>query len=465
MKLHRYLLTETGLRLYPTRFSVIFRSFSFHELAALVPLPGGCSFTLVRYGADPLHLVFQDAGQAARFSDELGAIIAPAALYDPTPLQPEQISATCSQLLAAPGQNIRNCLTFILRQGINHGSSDIMLAYCGERFEVSCKLDGLIVPIFEADADTGKRLINALKTAAGLLIYRSDTIQEGRLNIGEGDQAQDLRVSIVPAGGRERAVIRLFDRLKSNATLDDLGITPLARLGFRRAITAPGGLVLVCGPSGSGKTTTVYAALRELKQERGRLGGIITVEDPIEYLLEGIAQIEVDPVGQVSFGSAVRSVLRQDPSVLMIGEIRDSETADAAVTAALTGHLVVATLHAASAAEAVTRLLDLGVRPVMLNSVLKATLCQRLVRKPCSACSGKGCASCHNSGYQGRGCIAELLETSAALQQLIAAGQADSGQLERCAVDGGMVTLYQAALLALQDGATDQREVTRVTGC
>ena len=464
MKLYNFKTTASGVRLYPTRFGAIFRTVPFQEMADIIRL-SPCLFTLERHAAEPLQLIFRDEGLAGRFFALVSDIVSPALLHDPAALRPEQISETCRELLDSHGQNIRKCLEFILRQGINHGASDIMLEYRGESFEVSCKLDGLIVSVFGADVDTGNRLINALKTAAGLLIYRSDTIQEGRLNIGRSDHSQDLRVSIVPAGGRERVVVRLFDRLKSNATLDDLGITPLARLGFRRSIAAPGGLVLVCGPSGSGKTTTVYAALRELKQERGRLGGIITVEDPIEYLLEGIAQIEVDPVGSVSFASAVRSVLRQDPSVIMIGEIRDEETADSAVTAALTGHLVLATLHASSAAEAVTRLLDLGVRPVMLNSVLQAILCQRLVRRPCSECAGKGCTACHDSGYRGRSCIAELMETTPGLQSMISAGEANSRQIELYAAAEGMVTLRQAAIISMQSGETDQREVTRVTGC
>lgn len=465
MKLYDFTITANGVRLYPTPFRAIFRTVPFQDIAGMEQLSAAGLITLARHGAGQLHLAFRDRAIGERFFSELGGIIAPAVLSDPAALRPEQIAENCRHLLVSPGHNIRKCLQFILRQGSNHSASDIMLEFSGDRFEVSFKLDGLIVPVFMAEADTGKRLINALKTSAGLLIYRSDTIQEGRLNIGLADQAQDLRVSIIPAGGRERAVIRLFDRLKSNATLDDLAITPLARSGFRRAISAPGGLVLVCGPSGSGKTTTVYAALRELKLQRGLLGGIITVEDPIEYLLEGIAQIEVNTVGSISFATAVRSVLRQDPSVLMIGEIRDGETADAAVTAALTGHLVLATLHAASAAEAVTRLLDLGVRPVMLNSVLKATLCQRLVRRPCPDCGGSGCEQCHSSGYLGRSCIAELLEITTGLQALIADGQADTGQIEVCAVAGGMVTLRHAALVSMQAGEIDQWEVARVTGC
>jgi len=279
----------------------------------------------------------------------------------------------------------------------------------------------------------------------------------------------DVRVSTLPTGFGERVVLRLLDKEAARLDLSALGMLPDTLAAVDRVIRQPHGIFLVTGPTGSGKTTTLYAALSRL--DAGRTN-ILTVEDPVEYHLPGIGQTQVNPRIDMSFARALRAMLRQDPDVIMIGEIRDLETAQIAIQASLTGHLVLATLHTNDAASAVTRLVDMGVEPFLLASSLLAVMAQRLVRRLCPDCrqptgeAGRykpvGCPLCAASGYRGRMGLYELLSVDEALQRLIHAGAAEQ-QMRQHAVQHGMRSLRDDGMLRVDGGDTSLEEVLRVT--
>jgi general secretion pathway protein E len=297
----------------------------------------------------------------------------------------------------------------------------------------------------------------------------------------------DLRVSTMPTMWGESIVLRILDRSSIALDFAKLGFAGTAYEAFGRLLDEPNGIILVTGPTGSGKTTTLYTALRQLNSTERK---IFTVEDPIEYHLAGINQIQVQPKIGLTFAHALRSILRQDPDIIMVGEIRDLETAQIAIQAALTGHLVLSTVHTNSAAATVTRLLDMGVEKYLLASCLKGVLAQRLVRKLCPACAepaadntvvrelastarlaarttsglrqAKGCPSCRQKGYQGRTTVYELLEMTDKVRANMMTAQSDQ-EIERAAVSGGMETMLQHGLAKALDGATSLEEVLRVT--
>ena len=293
-------------------------------------------------------------------------------------------------------------------------------------------------------------------------------------------------MSVVPTSRGERVVIRLLDKGARLYTLHELGMPPTTLEAFRRLIRAEHGLILLTGPTGSGKTTTLYAALQELNHTEAN---ILTLEDPVEYALDGISQIQVATRKGMTFGSGLRSVLRQDPDVIMVGEVRDAETATLAIQAALTGHLVFSTLHTNDAPSAVTRLLDLGVEPYLVASSLVGVMAQRLVRRVCDACGvilpseegaaelrqlgaeaegdakvrrGVGCDACRSTGYRGRVGLFEHLSVDAEGRRLIAS-RAAAGDLREHAHRRGMRTLREAGLERVREGMTTAEEVLRVT--
>jgi general secretion pathway protein E len=300
-----------------------------------------------------------------------------------------------------------------------------------------------------------------------------------------GDRVIDLRIATLPTSYGERAVIRLLDKSIRLYNLTDLGMDQLSLERFRRLISVEHGLILVTGPTGSGKTTTLYAALQELNK---RELNILTLEDPIEYGLQGISQTQISDKKGMTFASGLRHVLRQDPDVIMVGEIRDRDTAVMAIQSALTGHLVFSTLHTNDAASAVSRLLDLGIEPYLLASSLVGVLAQRLVRRICPRCGaevddahaglkrlgvetqsdptrirvGKGCDSCRSTGYSGRRGIFELLMVSDAVRRKVNA-QATAGEIKTVAVECGMQTLRDDGVRKVLAGITTVDEVLRVT--
>jgi general secretion pathway protein E len=312
--------------------------------------------------------------------------------------------------------------------------------------------------------------VSRIKIMAALDIAEKRLPQDGRITLRVGGRPVDVRVSTLPTGHGERVVLRLLEKDLSRLELTNLGMADVTLTRFDQLIHQPHGIILVTGPTGSGKSTTLYAAIRRLDKATTN---IMTVEDPIEYDIEGIGQTQVNAKIDMTFAKALRAILRQDPDIVMIGEIRDLETAQIAVQASLTGHLVLATLHTNDAASAVTRLIDMGIEPFLLSSSLLGVLGQRLVRKLCARCrqpdpTGRGwravgCDNCGSTGYLGRTGIFEILPIDEAVKSLIVQGS-DAPEIKREAQKNGMRTLRQSALRKLAEGTTSFEEVVRVTG-
>jgi general secretion pathway protein E len=273
-----------------------------------------------------------------------------------------------------------------------------------------------------------------------------------------GGQLIDVRVSTLPSRGGERVVLRLLDKANAAASLNSLGMDKAADTALKTALAEPNGIILVTGPTGSGKTTTLYAALQTLNDGKRN---ILTIEDPVEYAIDGIGQTQVDDKVGLTFAAGLRAILRQDPDVVLVGEIRDRETAEIAVQASLTGHLVLATVHTNDAAGAITRMRDMKVEPFLLASTLRTVIAQRLVRRLCPDCAGAGCAACDQSGYKGRTGIFETIRIDDSLRQIIAEG-GDELKITAHAFKNGQ-TLAQAADALVKSGVTSLAEAMRVT--
>ena len=357
----------------------------------------------------------------------------------------------------------------LLTQASRDGASDIHV----EPFEgysvVRFRVDGTLRDVVRPRRELHAALISRIKILAQLDIAEKRLPQDGRITLRIGGRPIDVRVSTLPTGHGERAVLRLLDKEAGRLDLGRLGMSDQALAGFDRLVRQPHGIVLVTGPTGSGKTTTLYSALGRLD---AATTNILTVEDPIEYDLDGIGQTQVNARIDMSFGKALRSILRQDPDVIMIGEIRDLETAQIAVQASLTGHLVLATLHTNDSVSAVTRLIDMGVEPFLLSSSLLGVVAQRLVRKLCLPCrqpdpvSGGwravGCLACNRSGYAGRTGVYELLVIDDTLRALIHRNAAES-ELRAAALAAGMVAMREDGQRWVRQGITSADEVVRVT--
>ncbi|WP_429498103.1 type II secretion system ATPase GspE [Robbsia andropogonis] len=356
----------------------------------------------------------------------------------------------------------------LLTQAAREGASDIHI----EPFEQSCvvrfRTDGTLRDIVRPKKALHGALISRIKIMAQLDIAEKRLPQDGRITLRVGGRPVDVRVSTLPTGHGERAVLRLLEKDAQRLNLDALGMAKSTQQRFDKLIGKPHGIVLVTGPTGSGKTTTLYASMSRLETASTN---IMTVEDPIEYDLAGVGQTQVNDRIGMTFARALRSILRQDPDIIMIGEIRDLETAQIAVQASLTGHLVLATLHTNDAASAVTRLVDMGVEPYLLASSLLGVLAQRLVRQLCPACKVErdgqwhpvGCERCARTGYTGRRGVYELLELDETIRKQIHDGGSDAAILAT-ARTRGMQTLREDAERWLSTGATSLEEVLRVTG-
>ena len=357
----------------------------------------------------------------------------------------------------------------LLTQAARDGASDIHI----EPFEtyslVRFRVDGTLRDIVRPKRALHAALVSRIKSMSELDIAEKRLPQDGRITLRVGGKAVDVRVSTLPTGHGERVVLRLLEKDLSRLNLEALGMSEGTRDSFDKLIHQPHGILLVTGPTGSGKTTTLYGAIRRLDHSTTN---IMTVEDPIEYDLEGIGQTQVNAKIDMSFARALRSILRQDPDVVMVGEIRDLETAQIAVQASLTGHLVLATLHTNDAAGAVTRLIDMGIEPFLLSSSLLGVLGQRLVRKLCPHCkkpkSGVkghvpvGCDKCGHTGYIGRTGIYELLKVDDEMRLLVHNG-ANDADLRRVAERAGMVTMRADGQRWVAAGVTSHEEVVRVT--
>ncbi len=361
----------------------------------------------------------------------------------------------------------------LLSQASRDGASDVHIEPFETHSVVRYRVDGTLRDMVQPRRALHAALVSRIKIMAHLDIAEKRLPQDGRITLRVGGRPLDIRVSTVPTGHGERAVMRLLEKDAGRLQLQRLGMAEDTLATFSGLVRQPHGIVLVTGPTGSGKTTSLYAALGQLD---GTGSNILTVEDPVEYDFPGIGQIQVNARIGMTFGTALRAILRQDPDTIMIGEIRDLETAQIAVQSSLTGHGVLASLHTNDAISAVTRLADMGVEPFLLASSLRGVLAQRLVRRLCTQCrvqvedaNGKpvwravGCAACGNSGYRGRTGIHELFVVDERVRALIHEG-AGEPRLREAASAAGMRSLHEDGLRWVAEGVTTLEEVLRVTG-
>ncbi len=362
-------------------------------------------------------------------------------------------------LEAADDAPIIRMLNALLTQAARDGASDIHIEPYERHSSVRFRVDGSLREVVQPNRALHAALISRLKIMAELDIAEKRLPQDGRISLRLGQRAIDVRVSTLPSAHGERAVLRLLDKSESKLTLQAVGMEGHTLQRFESLVKQPHGIILVTGPTGSGKTTTLYAALQSLDASQNN---IMTVEDPIEYELAGVGQTQVNPKIDLDFAKALRAILRQDPDIIMIGEIRDYETAQIAIQASLTGHLVLATLHTNDAASAITRLTDMGVEPFLLSSSLLGVLAQRLLRKACTHCAGQGCPACGHSGYQGRTGIFELLTANDDIRALIH-NQASEAQLREAAQRNGMTLMRDDGERLVRYGISTREELVRVT--
>jgi len=380
----------------------------------------------------------------------------------------QDLPAVEDLLEAAHDAPIIRMLNALLTQAAKDGASDIHIEPYERASSVRFRVDGTLREVVQPNRALHAALISRLKIMAELDIAEKRLPQDGRISLRIGGHAVDVRVSTMPSAHGERAVLRLLDKGDAHFTLQALGMSEQVLGPFQRLVQQPHGIVLVTGPTGSGKTTTLYAALQTLDT---RTTNVLTVEDPIEYELPGIGQTQVNAKIDLSFAKALRAILRQDPDVIMIGEIRDFETAQIAIQASLTGHLVLATLHTNDAPSAITRLTDMGVEPFLLSSSLLGVLAQRLVRKLCPACKRQdsqglwhpvGCEACGHTGYKGRTGVYELMSADEHIRSLIHQRAAES-VLAQAAVAAGLVPMREDGQRLVGVGLTSAEEVLRVT--
>jgi general secretion pathway protein E len=365
-------------------------------------------------------------------------------------------------------------------------ASDIHIEPYQATVKVRYRIDGILYDILNLPRKIHSPLVSRVKIMAKLNIAEKRLPQDGRIEIKVADRSVDIRVSTIPTAFGERVVLRLLDKTSSILMLSDLGMDSRKVGIFNRLIKSPYGIILVTGPTGSGKTTTLYAALSSINSSEVN---IITIEDPIEYQIDGIGQIQVNPKIELTFAQGLRSIVRQDPDVILVGEVRDRETAEIAIQSSLTGHLVFSTLHTNDAASAVTRLIDMGIEPFLVTSSVIAIIAQRLVRVLCPKCKEvytpddeslanlgvdkkllerrslyrkKGCSACMNTGYRGRTAIFEILILDDPIKRLILK-TSDSNQISDEAMKRGMINLLSDGAKKVLEGTTTIEEVFRVT--
>lgn len=385
---------------------------------------------------------------------------------------------------------IAKIVSTILEYAVTSRASDIHIEPQEDRVRIRYRIDGILYDKLSLPKSVQEAVISRIKILSEMKIDEHRTPQDGRFNFKVEDKEVDLRISVLPTSFGEKIVMRLLRKSGGVPSLPELGLDGSSLRNLETAMLRPHGIIIVVGPTGSGKTTTLYSVLNKLNTTRVN---IVTLEDPVEYQMQGINQVQVNPGVGLTFAEGLRSFLRQDPNVILVGEIRDKETTELAIQAALTGHLVFSTLHTSNAAGALPRLLDLGAETFLLASTMNAVLGQRIVRKICSHCKieyappaqivdemkvvlgkyfpvdakqinfykGKGCEECDNSGYTGRIGIFETLIISEKIASLVLQ-HADSGTIEKEAVNEGMITMKQDGYLKVLKGVTSVEEVLRV---
>jgi len=400
-------------------------------------------------------------------------------------LQDGAIDLTGAEALADSAP-VRKLLNMVLLLAIKDHASDIHFEPFEDEFRIRIKADGVLYEMVPPPRHLAFAITTRIKVMANLDIAERRMPQDGRIELAVGGHPVDLRVSVMPTMFGESVVMRVLDRSVVSLDLSNVGMNDEIMTSFREIIEKPNGIVLVTGPTGSGKTTTLYSALTELNKVEDKL---ITTEDPVEYDIDGIIQIPIDSDIGVTFAACLRAILRQDPDRILVGEIRDLETAEIAVQASLTGHMVFSTLHTNDAPSSITRLKDMGVPTFLITATVEAILAQRLVRRICSQCRheveptdevisqlklaghshegrkfyrGQGCDHCNNTGYKGRVGLFELMIMNDELRELIMQQSSDD-ELRECAKGFGMVTLRDAGMDFVFDGTTTAEEVIRET--
>jgi len=397
-----------------------------------------------------------------------------------------EIEATGDLLDETSDAPIIRLVNLMLSQAVKARASDIHIEPYQNQLKIRYRIDGILYDKLTPPKHIQSTLVSRVKIMAKLNIAEKRLPQDGRFDIRIADKNVDIRVSTIPTSFGERVVLRLLDKSSVLLKLSDLGMLEDKLQAFDKLIRTPHGIILVTGPTGSGKTTTLYAALSTINSAEIN---IITVEDPVEYQMDGIAQIQVNPKIDLTFAKGLRSIVRQDPDVILVGEIRDLETAEIAIQSALTGHLVFSTLHTNDSASAVTRLIDMGIEQFLVTSSVIAILAQRLVRVICDECKeaytpdneslqsigisserldgkqmyrGKGCPACLHTGYKGRKGIFEFMLLDDAIKNVILK-TSDANAIKRTAVERGMLTIRQDGAQKVLDGTTTIEEIFRVT--
>lgn len=402
----------------------------------------------------------------------------------PTPsvVEEEEEILSLDRLIAkAEEAPVVKLVDLIIKQAIEEGASDIHIEPFENRLSLRYRIDGVLQEKPPPAPHLKLAIVSRIKILAKMDIAEKRLPQDGSFVMKFEDKLIDFRVSTIPTIYGEKVVIRILDRSQLPLDLTQLGFEPFQLEIFRETIHKPYGLIFLTGPTGSGKTTTLYAALQEINNPEKN---IITIEDPVEYRLDGINQVQVKPQIGLTFANALRAFLRQDPDVILVGEVRDLETAEICVRAALTGHLVLSTLHTNDAASAITRLMDIGIQPYLLNPSLLLVAAQRLVRKLCPECKeayeptedavkylnikkdlifrAKGCEKCRRTGYKGRTAIFELIPIDADLRSLITK-RASAQEIREFAKSKGYLTLWDSGIKKVEEGITSVEEVLRVT--
>ena len=423
-----------------------------------------------------LAKAYQHDSASMQLAEDIGGSLDLAALA-------EQVPETEDLLEQEDDAPIIRLINAILGEAIKENASDIHLETFEKRLVVRFRVDGILREVLEPKRELAALLVSRIKVMARLDIAEKRIPQDGRISLKVGGREVDVRVSTLPSANGERVVLRLLDKQAGRLNLQHLGMSARDRDLMEATVRKPHGILLVTGPTGSGKTTTLYASLVSLND---RTRNILTVEDPIEYHLEGIGQTQVNSKVDMTFARGLRAILRQDPDVVMVGEIRDKETAEIAVQASLTGHLVLSTLHTNSAIGAITRLVDMGIEPFLLSSSLLGVLAQRLVRVLCPSCKvayqadeaectllgvsfaqpptlyhARGCAECHQQGYRGRTGIYELVVFDDHLRTLIHNAASEQDMTRHARTLGP--SIREDGRRKVLEGATTVEEVLRVT--